>query len=459
MSKIAWSKESTMSVTRRRFLSDTTAAVAGASTASLFPTAIRTNAQGVSPSDKIVVGVIGCKGMGFSDVRSLLRMDEVECGALCDVDSNVLQERAGNIEEMTAVKPRLYSDYRELLENDDLDAVVIGTPDHWHCLQMVDACSAGKDVYCEKPLANSVEESRLMVDAAKRYDRVVQVGQWQRSGPHWTEAMDFVHSGKLGRIRTVRAWAYMNWLPPVPVVPDEAAPPGVDYDMWLGPAPKRAFNRNRFHFNFRWYWDYAGGLMTDWGVHIIDIVLWGMQATAPNSVSASGGKLAYPDDAQETPDTMTALYEFDDFLMVWEQATMIKLGPFQRAHGIAFVGNNGTLVVDRNGWEIFPEERLANRKVAGYRMEARPPIIAAAGERGLDQHTENFIDCMKTRSQPVCNAEVASLAAVNAHLGNIAFRTGTKVHWNPKQMQFQDNEKANQLTKAHYHGPWKLPQL
>ena len=205
-----------MSVTRRRFLSDTTAAVAGASTASLFPTAIRTNAQGVSPSDKIVVGVIGCKGMGFSDVRSLLRMDEVECGALCDVDSNVLQERAGNIEEMTAVKPRLYSDYRELLENDDLDAVVIGTPDHWHCLQMVDACSAGKDVYCEKPLANSVEESRLMVDAAKRYDRVVQVGQWQRSGPHWTEAMDFVHSGKLGRIRTVRAWAYMNWLPPVP---------------------------------------------------------------------------------------------------------------------------------------------------------------------------------------------------------------------------------------------------
>ena len=448
-----------MSVTRRRFLSDTTAAVAGASTASLFPTAIRTNAQGVSPSDKIVVGVIGCKGMGFSDVRSLLRMDEVECGALCDVDSSVLHERAGNIEEMTAVKPQLYSDYRELLENDDLDAVVIGTPDHWHCLQMVDACSAGKDVYCEKPLANSVEESRLMVDAAKRYDRIVQVGQWQRSGPHWTEAMNFVHSGKLGRIRTVRAWAYMNWLPPVPVVPDEATPDGVDYDMWLGPAPKRPFNRNRFHFNFRWYWDYAGGLMTDWGVHIIDIVLWGMQAAAPNSVSASGGKLAYPDDAQETPDTMTALYEFDDFLMVWEQATMIKLGPFQRAHGIAFIGNNGTLVVDRNGWEIFPEEQLDNRKAVGYRMEARPPVTAAAGERGLDQHTENFIDCMKTRRQPVCNAEVASLAAVNAHLGNIAFRTGTKVHWDQTQMQFRNNDHANQLTKADYHGPWKLPQL
>ena len=211
----------------------------------------------------------------------------------------------------------MYGDYRALLENPDLDAVVIGTPDHWHCLQMVEACEAGKDVYCEKPLANSIEESGLMVAAAKRYDRIVQIGQWQRSGPHWAEAIDFVHSGRLGRVRTVRAWAYMNWLPPVPNLPDEPAPEGVDYDMWLGPAPKRPFNRNRFHFNFRWYWDYAGGLMTDWGVHIIDIVLWGMQATAPNSIAASGGKLAYPDDAQETPDTLTALYEFDDFLMVW----------------------------------------------------------------------------------------------------------------------------------------------
>ena len=192
-------------------LSSSAAAVTGAGTASMLPSAIRTGAQGVSPSDKIVVGVIGCNGMGFSNLRSLLRMDEVECGALCDVDQSVLERRKREVEEMTSVTPALYADYRQLLENADLDAVVIGTPDHWHCLQMVEACEAGKDVYCEKPLANSVEESGLMVEAAKRYDRIVQVGQWQRSGPHWAEAIDFVHSGKLGRIRTVRAWAYMNW--------------------------------------------------------------------------------------------------------------------------------------------------------------------------------------------------------------------------------------------------------
>ncbi len=203
--------------------------------------------------------------MGFSDLRSLLKIDEVECGALCDVDENVLNKRASELEVMasTSVKPKLYGDYRELLDNRDLDAVVIGTPDHWHRLMMVDACEAGKDVYVEKPLANSIYECQLMLAAAKQHNRVVQVGQWQRSGPHWTEAMDFVHSGKLGRIRSTRAWAYMNWLPAVPDIPDEPVPAGVNYDMWLGPAPARAFNRNRFHFNFRWYWDYAGGLMTD----------------------------------------------------------------------------------------------------------------------------------------------------------------------------------------------------
>jgi len=453
-----------MTHTRRQFLGKsasvmTGSMIAGAGAASMFASPRRANAQGGSPNEKIVIGAIGLNGMGFMDLKSLLRRKEVECGALCDVDSNVLHKRAGEVEELTSVKPKLYGDYRKLLDNKDIDAVLIATPDHWHCLPMVEACQAGKDVYCEKPLAYSVEECQVMIAAAKRYNRVVQIGQWQRSGPHWTEAMDFVHSGKLGRIRTVRAWAYMNWFPPVPKIPDEPAPEGVDYDMWLGPAPKRPFNRNRFHFNFRFFWDYAGGLMTDWGVHIIDVVLWGMQARSPNTIAASGGKLAYPDDAQETPDTLTALYEFDDFLMVWEHATMIGLGPFQRSHGIAFVGNNGTLVVDRKGWELFPEERLENRRTVGYRMEARPPVGMRPGERGLDQHTENFIDCIKTREQPRCNPDIGSLAAINAHLGNIAFRTGTKLHWDGAKMEFKDNAGANALLRANYRDPWKLPRV
>ena len=213
-----------MKRTRRRFIQDSSKAIVGMSaTASLGPLSRR-----VAASDKIVVGVIGCNGMGFSDLRSLLKIDEVECGALCDVDENVLNERASAVETTTSVKPKLYGDYRELLDDQDLDAVVIGTPDHWHCMMMVDACEAGKDVYVEKPLANSIHECQLMIAAAKQHNRVVQVGQWQRSGPQWTEAMDFVHSGKLGRIRSTRAWACMNWLPVVPDIPDEPVPAGVN---------------------------------------------------------------------------------------------------------------------------------------------------------------------------------------------------------------------------------------
>ena len=445
-----------MQATRRAFLLGGAAAIAGAKL-----TEARTFASrpwGVAPSDRIAVGVIGCNGMGYSDLTSLLKLPEVECVALCDVDRNVLERRAQDVEQTTGTKPALYEDFRRVLDDDNIDAVVIGTPDHWHCLQMVMACEAGKDVYVEKPMANSIEECRIMVAAAKRYDRVVQVGQWQRSGVHWDDAIKFLRSGKLGRIRTARAWAYMNWLPDIPNIPDEPTPAGVNYDMWLGPAPLRPFNRNRFHFNFRWFWDYAGGLMTDWGVHLIDIVLYGMDVTAPRSIIASGGKFAYPDDAEETPDTLQAIYEYEDFTMIWEHAVGIGLGPFQRDHGVAFIGNEGTLVIDRAKWEVFPETGTRNSGPY-YKMEPVPTQRVRPGAAGLDQHTQNFIECMKTRSQPRCNAEIGQLAAVNAHLGNIAFRTNQKVHWNAAQAQFTDNAEANSLMRAHYRQPWTLPTV
>ena len=448
-----------MSSTRRSFLKRSAMAAAATGAPALFIRNAHSRraakaAGGTSPNDKIVVGAIGINGMGFSDLRSLLKVPNVECGALCDVDQDVLAKRASEIYEMTSVKPAVYGDYRQLLDNKEIDAVVIGTPDHWHCLQMIHACEAGKDVYVEKPIALNIEECQLMIRAAKRYGRVVQVGQWQRSGKHWDEAVAFVHSGKLGRIRAVRAWAYMSWMPEVPDSPDEAVPDGVDYDMWLGPARKRPFNRNRFHFNFRWYWDYAGGLMTDWGVHLIDIALYGMRAKAPRSVVANGGKFAYPDDAQETPDTLQTIYEYDDFSMIWEHAVGIALGPFQRAHGVAFIGNNGTLVVDRSQWEIYPEV-----KGEAYKMEARPVRKGNPAERGLDQHTANFIECMRTRKRPKCDIETGSIAAVNSMLGNIAFRTDAKVHWNAKKMEFKKNDPANALTQARYRKPWKLPKV
>ncbi|MBQ0006233.1 MAG: Gfo/Idh/MocA family oxidoreductase, partial [Alistipes sp.] len=271
---------------RREFIGKAATIGAGI-TASPF--IIRGATKKVSPSDKIRVGLIGCNGMGFSDLSAFLTNPEVECAAIADIDRNVLERRGAETEKIQGKKVKLYNDWRQLIDNKDIDVVIVGTPDHWHCLQMVSACEAGKDVYCEKPLGNSIEECNIMVRAAKKYNRVVQVGQWQRSDPHWQDAVDFVRSGKLGKIRTVRVFSYQGWCPSIPVQPDCPAPEGVDYDMWLGPAPERPFNPNRFHFTFRWFWDYAGGLMTDWGVHLLDYALYGMNVTTPESVMASGG--------------------------------------------------------------------------------------------------------------------------------------------------------------------------
>lgn len=410
-----------------------------------------------SANDTINFAVIGCNGMGFMNARSMLKAPGTRCIALCDVDQGVLEKRTQGLTELTGHPPRTYADYRELLDDQDVDAVIIGTPDHWHCLQMVDACDAGKDVYVEKPLANSIEECRRMVAAQEYHDRVVQVGQWQRSGPHWSEAMDLVHSGELGALRTVKVWAYLNWSRTIQPRPDEQVPAGVDDEMWLGPAPARPFNQNRFHFNFRWFWDYAGGLMTDWGVHLIDIALWGTGAKYPNRIMSIGGKFADPGSAMETPDTQQAIYEYDDFTMTWEHAVGIGLGPFQRGHGVAFVGNNGTLVVDREGWELFPESESTRNGPPRYRMAARPPRRARPDARGLDQHTANFIDCMRTRSTPNCDVTKGSLAAVNAHLGNIALRTGDTLDWDGEKYRIRDNRSANGLLRPDYRRPWRLP--
>ena len=411
----------------------------------------------VGANDTINIALIGCNGMGFANTRSTLNVPGTRCIALCDVDRNVLERRSGELVELYGEQPRIYSDYRALLDDPDVDAVIIATPDHWHCLQMVHACETGKDVYVEKPLANSIVECERMVAAQEAGGSVVQVGQWQRSGLHWIEAMDFVQSGQLGRIRTVKAWMYNGGMRPLPVRPDEPAPDGVDYDMWLGPAPLRPYNRNRFHGSFRWFWDYAGGLMTDWGVHLIDPVLWGMQVEHPKRVMSTGGNFGFPESAMETPDTQQAIYEFDDFTMVWEHTMGAGLGPFQRTHGVAFVGRNGTLVVDRNQWEIFPETERGASGPPSYRMAGQPVRTSRPEDRGLDHHTADFVDCMWTREKPACDVRTGSMAAVNAHLGNIALRTRETLEWDAGNLRFADDPVADELLQTEYRRPWRIP--
>jgi predicted dehydrogenase len=434
-----------MNPSRRDFIRTASVFAAGAM---LTPEAMAIARSKVASSDKVRVALVGGNSMGWSNLASFLKNPDVDCVALCDVDRTVLNKRTDEIVKMGRPQPKLFVDYRKMLESKDIDAVIIGTPDHWHCLMLVDSLESGKHAYVEKPIGNSIAEINIMQKATKKSGKIVQVGQWQRSQPHFVDAVNFIKSGKLGRIRLAKAWSYVDWKGAVPKIPNEPVPEGVNYNMWLGPAPMRPFNKNRFHFTWRWYWDYAGGLMTDWGVHLIDYMLYGMGKSVPDSVMAIGGKYAFPEDDMVTPDTMTAVYDFKDFTMIWEHTIGIGLGNWKRPHGMAYTGENGTLVLDRKGWEVFPDKN---------RMEA-VPLQANVGV-GLDIHTRNFLDCLKNNTPQKLNAgiDIGRDVALVAQMGNIAYRTGEKVFWNNAKQLFT-TATANALITPEYHNEYKLPK-
>jgi predicted dehydrogenase len=313
-------------------------------------------------------------------------------------------------------------------------------------LPTIYACLAGRDVYCEKPLGRTIDEGRAMLEAAKRHDRVVQMGTQWRSGEHYRDAVEFVQSGKLGKVRMVRCWAYLDWVGGIGNPPDGDPPPGVDYDMWLGPAPKRPFNPNRFHFDFRWFWDYAGGLMTDWGVHLINIALWAMGPEPPNSVYSSGGKRVIEDNA-ETPDTQFAVYDFPGYTLVWEHEMVGGVGIGGRPHGVSFSGLEGTLIIDEQGWEVIPEPK----------RKTLEPFKAGPGPDARPAHVRNFLDCVKSRTQPVENLDLGHFVSSIAHLGNLALRTQSQIDWDPDKERVIGNRNADALVGEEYRKPWKLP--
>ncbi len=440
---------------RRSFLQQSSALLAGGVLATTFNhKTFASLRRQLAPSDQVNIGAIGINGMGWSNVKAALKVPGVNIVALCDVDSNVLEKRLGDLSKMgvdtSAVKT--YGDYRKLLDRKDIDAVIIGTPDHWHALIMIDACQAGKDVYVEKPVGNSMVECRAMVKAQQRYHRMVQGGQWQRSQQHFKDAVDFVQTGQLGNIRTVKVWCYQGWMRPDILRPDSAPPAGVDYARWLGPAPTRPFNASRFHFHFRWFWDYAGGLMTDWGVHLLDYALIGMKAGEPKSIAALGGKFAYPDLYEETPDTLTTLYEFDGFNLVWDHAMGIDNGSYGLDHGIAYIGNNGTLVLNREGWQVL-EERQSKNKVA--------VPLARVSDNGVEKHWVNFIDAVRSRKAETlhCPIQDGAHVATVAQMGNISFRSGRRLAWDHQAGKFTDEKINEKYLMKPYHNGYKLPLL
>ena len=433
-------------INRRKFIKKTGMAAGGVTIASMIPGVAGCN----SPSDAINVGLIGCKGMGFADLKAFLAEDNVNCIALCDIDKQILDNRAAEIEKLTQKRPDTYTDFRHLLENPDIDTIIIGTPDHWHIIMTLMALEAGKHVYVEKPMGHSIEECQVLVEKAKEYpDLVVQVGMWQRSSQHWFDASEMVRSGEIGEVNLVKAWIYKGYDKPLVKVPDSEAPDYIDYNMWLGPAPKRPFNKNRFHYNFRWFWDYAGGAMTDWGVHLLDFALYGMDAGYPESISPGGGNFQYKDNVIDTPDIQQALYNYPDHTMIWECGLIPGIGPFNRGHGVSFSGTKGTLVVNRNGWQVYPEMEQATGEPWIKRIEPQE------SEGGMQEHVKNFLKCIRKGGIPNASVEVGALTAIVSEMGNIAYRTGQVLHWDKDNMRFLEEE-GNKLAKLNYSNDWKL---
>lgn len=439
---------------RRNFIKNTASAIGGLGLMELLPLeTLASIRKKVAPSDRINVGLIGVKNQGFNNIRAFLKINEVNLVAICDVDDEQLAKRKEDLGKAGFPNLTIYKDYRKMLEDKNIDAVLVATPDHWHCLQLVDSLSAGKHVYVEKPVANSIAEAKAMVRAVEASGKVVQVNQWQRSQKHFKDAVAFVKSGKLGTIINTKTWMYRG-TQPLPVLPDTTAPAGVDYNLWLGPAAKRPFNANRFHYEFRWFWDYAGGLMCDWGVHLLDIMLWGMGVSEPLSVSSVGGKRLFPTDARETPDYIHVTYDFGNFSNTWEHYMGIGAGQYGKGHGIAFIGTKGTLVVTRNGWEVIPEREGQQ----GFRMEAVPLIEKS--DNGLELHARNFIEVMKNGKldQLACPIHAGATVAINAHMGNISLRSGDKIYWDAAKGKF-NNKTANTLIKPTYHNGFVFPKV
>lgn len=439
-------------ITRRKFAK--ISAFAGVSAVSGIPTTIFSSPDKRSLlNDTINVGLIGCRSMGKVNLNAFIANPDVECIALSDVDQDVLHEREQDVVNKTGRKPLAFNDYRKLLEMKDIDVVIIATPDHWHCLPFVDACKAGKDIYIEKPLSNSIAECDIMLEATKKYNRIVAVGQQQRSGSEWNKIIKLVRSGTIGDVTKINCWGNFNYGAGRPIVSDSEPPKNVDYDQWLGPAPYRPFNKNRFHGLWRMNWDYGGGLATDWGVHLLDMALWAKGDTHqfPQTAMASGGIMRFPKNEIQTPDTFNVIYNYGDWMLHWEHNSGIQIGPWNRNYGVSFIGTKATIVANRESWELIPEKK--NNKSL-----TRAIPLQVCNQNSHQKHVRNFLDAVKSRNQPACSIEMGHSAAVTAHIGNIASRTNKVLTYDGVNKTFNDKV-ADKLIKPDYRAPFIFPTL
>jgi predicted dehydrogenase len=418
-------------------------------------------------NERIHLGFIGLGNRGDQVLDAFLPHKDAEVVAVCDLYQPYLDFAARKI----GTRPEQYHDYRRLLDRKDVDAVVICTPDHWHALQTVHACEAGKDVYVEKPLSLCVAEGRTMIEAARKHRRVTQVGLMRRSSSYCKEAADFVRKGGIGKVTVARSFHVQNeWPKGIGNPPDGEPPADLDWDAWLGPAPRVRYNKNRSFYRFRWFFDYSGGQVTNFGVHYMDIIHWALGHDAPLAVTAVGGKFAGIDDNREIPDTLEVVWKYPgETLVTFSQFNATAAPAGLRGGEIEFRGTKGTLYITGNGYEVVPDLITPNEfpartptdraKERRWRVGQKPVIAArkVGGKVDTADHARNFLDCMRSRQKCNCDIETGHRSTATTLIANIAYKTRAYLEWDAAEERFTNNQPANRLLSYRYRAPYRLP--
>lgn len=413
-------------------------------------------------NDRVGVGFIGYGLIGGQHVYDFKNQSDADLVALAETHRGRLDEGV----TASGGRTKAYADFRRMLDDKDVQAVVVSTPDHWHALMTMMACAAGKDVYVEKPMTLFVREGQWMTDVARRHNRVVVVGTQQRSGKHYQKARGLIRDGYIGKMHSARLGFYRNIMPGFGT-PQGSVPTELDYDMWLGPAPQHAYLPHRSLYHFRWFWDYSGGQMTNLAAHSIDILQWFMDVKGPVAVSSTGGRFALEDDG-ETPDTQDALFEYPGFTSVWSHREASFGG--SGFGGDQFYGTKGALTITRGGFRVTADPKVpAEQRIPRFRNGAGARGAAPQGQPELwtqpveekgtsdeqfDLHAKEFLACVKTRRWSIAGVEDGHRTATSCHLANIAFRLKRRIAWDPEKEEIIGDREASTYLERPYRAPW-----
>ena len=421
-------------IPRRTFLRQVTSVAAVSAFAA--PALLR---SADSPGEKIVLGVMGVNGRGMQLAQGFNSVGGAEIAYLCDVDERAMARAVKAVSDKQARVPQGVKDFRRILDDKNVDALIVATPDHWHAPATIMACAAGKHVYVEKPASHNAREGELMVAAARKHQRIVQLGTQRRSYPAVIEAIEKLKGGLLGRVLFSRGW-YNNTRASIGHGKPAPTPEWLDYELWQGPAPERSFKDNLVHYNWHWFWHWGTGELGNNGIHALDVCRWGLGVDYPIRVSSGGGKYRFDDD-QETPDTQTVTFDFGDKSITWEGRSWHPRGFEGSAFGIAFYGEKGTMIIDG-----------ANYKVLDFKGEE---IDKGGGTGGDAKHYQNFLECIRSGKKPNADIEEGHKSTLLCHLGNIAWRTGRTLHCDPKNGHIIGDKKAMALWRREYRKGWE----